>query len=66
MTGEIRQMFRSSPEVTTIVSQLGRPDDGTDRLDFFNERVRPTGSLGKEWRPGMTKDRLIEEIRRGG
>ena len=31
-----RQMFRQSPEVVTIVSQLGRPDDGTDPTSFFN------------------------------
>ena len=34
LTGEIRQMFRRSPEVITIVSQLGRPDDGTPHQLF--------------------------------
>lgn len=34
LAGEIRQMFRQSPEVVTIVSQLGRPDDGTDPTSF--------------------------------
>ncbi|MBX3235066.1 MAG: efflux RND transporter permease subunit [Nitrospiraceae bacterium] len=62
LTGEIRQMFRSSPEVTTIVSQLGRPDDGTDPTSFFNGEFLANLKPGKEWRPGMTKDRLIEEI----
>ncbi len=36
LTTEIRQIFRQSPEVTTVASQLGRPDDGTDPTSFFN------------------------------
>ena len=62
LTGEIRQMFRGSPEVTTIVSQLGRPDDGTDPTSFFNGEFLANLKPAKDWRPGMTKDRLIEEI----
>ncbi|MBD0316504.1 MAG: efflux RND transporter permease subunit, partial [Nitrospiraceae bacterium] len=36
LTNDIRRIFRESPEVDTIVSQLGRPDDGTDPTSFFN------------------------------
>ncbi len=59
---EIRNIFRQSPEVTTIVSQLGRPDDGTDPTSFFNAEFLANLKPPKEWRAGMTKDRLIEEI----
>jgi cobalt-zinc-cadmium resistance protein CzcA len=62
LTGEIRQMFRRSPEVTTIVSQLGRPDDGTDPTSFFNGEFLANLKPQKEWRPGLTKDDLIKEI----
>ena len=31
---KVRQILRSFPEVTTVASELGRPDDGTDRPDF--------------------------------
>lgn len=60
---EIRGIFRMYPEVTHVVSQLGRPDDGTDPTSFFNAEflvnLRPKG----EWRKGVTtKHQLIEEI----
>ena len=32
----MRRMIRSFPEVVTVVSQHGRPDDGTDATGFFN------------------------------
>src|SRR6185437_2631139 len=36
VTPEIRNILRSFPEVTTVGSELGRPDDGTDPTGFFN------------------------------
>jgi len=62
LTGDIRQMFRKSPEVITIVSQLGRPDDGTDPTSFFNAEFLANLKPHKDWRPGLTKDQLVEEI----
>lgn len=62
LSGEIRGMFRRSPEISTIVSQLGRPDDGTDPTSFFNAEFLANLKPAREWRPGLTKDRLIEEI----
>jgi cobalt-zinc-cadmium resistance protein CzcA len=34
---QIRQVLRSFPVVTTVTSELGRPDDGTDSTGFFND-----------------------------
>ncbi len=62
LTSEIRRLFRESPEVTTVVSQLGRPDDGTDPTSFFNAEFLANLKPEKEWRPGLRKDALIEEI----
>ena len=62
LTSEIRRLFRESPEVTTIVSQLGRPDDGTDPTSFFNAEFLANLKPEKEWRSGLSKDGLIEEI----
>lgn len=59
---DIRGMFRESPEVSTVVSQLGRPDDGTDPTSFFNGEFLATLKPQNEWRKGLTKDQLIEEI----
>src|SRR6185503_7919321 len=59
---DIRGMFRQSPEVTTVVSQLGRPDDGTDPTSFFNAEFLANLKPQAEWRRGFTKDDLVEEI----
>lgn len=34
---QIRRILLSFPEVTTVGSELGRPDDGTDSTGFFND-----------------------------
>jgi cobalt-zinc-cadmium resistance protein CzcA len=62
LTNDIRRMFRESPEVTTVVSQLGRPDDGTDPTIFSSAEFLATLKPEKDWRPKLTKDALIEEI----
>ncbi len=62
LTTEIRQLFRQTPEVLTVVSQLGRPDDGTDPTSFFNAEFLANLKPQKQWRPGLTKEKLIEEI----
>ncbi len=51
LTSDIRRLFRESPEVTTVVSQLGRPDDGTDPTSFFNAEFLANLKPEKEWRP---------------
>ena len=33
---QARVIFASFPEVKQVVSQVGRPDDGTDTTGFFN------------------------------
>jgi heavy metal efflux system protein len=46
-----------------VVSQLGRPDDGTDPTSFFNAEFLVNLKPHNEWRPGVTsKEKLIEEI----
>src|SRR6185295_4204803 len=62
LTSEIRRLFRESPEVTTVVSQLGRPDDGTDPASFSNAEFLANLKPEKEWRPKLNKDMLIGEI----
>jgi heavy metal efflux system protein len=36
ITPKVRDILKSFPEVTTVASELGRPDDGTDPTGFFN------------------------------
>jgi heavy metal efflux system protein len=58
----MRAVIKNFPEVQTVVSQQGRPDDGTDATGFFNaEFFAPLRPLN-EWRKGVSKDKLIEEV----
>jgi len=58
----MRQIIRGFPEVETVVSQLGRPDDGTDATGFFNlELYVPLKPFGS-WPSGIDKAKLTEEM----
>src|SRR5581483_4629846 len=47
--GRMRAILRGHPEVVTVVSQLGRPDDGTDASGFYNiELFAPLEPFG-DW-----------------
>ncbi|GAC1357809.1 MAG: CusA/CzcA family heavy metal efflux RND transporter [Acidobacteriaceae bacterium] len=60
----LRGVIAESPEVTQTVSQMGRPDDGTDVSTFNNIEFGVTLKPASEWRPGLTKERLIDEMNR--
>ena len=51
-----------NPEVVTVISQLGRPDDGTDVTGFYNIEFFAPLKPFDEWRPGMTKEKLTEQV----
>ena len=48
---QARIIFASFPEVTQVVSQVGRPDDGTDVAGFFNTEYFIDLKPKEEWRP---------------
>jgi cobalt-zinc-cadmium resistance protein CzcA len=53
---------RKHPEVELIVSQLGRPDDGTDLAGFNNLELFAPLKPFNEWPKGITKESLTDEI----
>jgi cobalt-zinc-cadmium resistance protein CzcA len=60
---DMRAIFRQFPETTTVVSQLGRPDDGTDPTSFFNAEFLVDLKPRKDWRRELKdKEHLIAEI----
>ncbi len=59
---EMRQVFLSFPEVTNVVSQLGRPDDGTETTSFFSVEFSVDLKPDSQWPRGMTKDALVQDI----
>jgi len=56
-TNKARIVMASFPEVTEVVSQTGRPDDGTDTAGFFNTEYFVDLKPKKEWRPVFTQDK---------
>ena len=63
-TNKARVVMASFPEVTQVVSQTGRPDDGTDTAGFFNTEYFVDLKPKKEWRPlfHQNKEKLIEAM----
>ena len=55
---------RKHPEVTSVVSQLGRPDDGTDVSGFYNIELFAPLRPQNEWRRGVTKESMTAELSR--
>jgi cobalt-zinc-cadmium resistance protein CzcA len=60
---KVRELLHSFPEVTTVTSELGRPDDGTDPTGFFNVEfyvgLKPYAQWSGAYR---TKAGMIEAI----
>ena len=54
---QARIVFASFPEVTQVVSQVGRPDDGTDTTGFFNTEYFVDLKPKDQWRPVFHKDK---------
>jgi cobalt-zinc-cadmium resistance protein CzcA len=59
----MRQLIKSYPEVITVISQNGRPDDGTDATGFFNAEFYVPLKPFDAWPRGIDKQKLTEEIR---
>jgi cobalt-zinc-cadmium resistance protein CzcA len=61
-----RLVMASFPEVTEVVSQIGRPDDGTDWTGFFNTEYYIGLKPKEQWRSLFheNKDQLINAIDR--
>ncbi len=57
-----RQVFLSFPEVKQVVSQTGRPDDGTDPTGFFNAEFFVDLRPAKDWPSAIDKEELIKQI----
>jgi cobalt-zinc-cadmium resistance protein CzcA len=61
---EMRRVIRGYPEVETVVSQHGRPDDGTDATGFFNAEFFVPLKAEGDWPRGVDKEGLTEQMTR--
>ena len=63
-TNKARVVMASFPEVTQVVSQTGRPDDGNDTTGFFNTEYFVDLKRKEDWRPifHQNKEQLTAAI----
>ena len=61
-TRKMRLILLKYPEVITVCSQHGRPDNGTDASPFSNVELFVPLKPMDEWPKGLTKEKLTEEI----
>ena len=54
LANRMRRVFLSFPEVNNVVSQLGRPDNGTETTGFFNVEFSVELKPESEWPVGLT------------
>jgi cobalt-zinc-cadmium resistance protein CzcA len=59
---KMRLIVLRHPEVLTVFSQHGRPDDGSDASPFSNVELFGVLKPLEQWPHGMTKEKLTEEI----
>jgi heavy metal efflux system protein len=59
---KMRNIMKSYPEVVTVVSQHGRPDDGTDATGFFNAEFFVPLKPFDTWPVGIDKEKLIDNM----
>ena len=58
----VRTALHTVPEVHTVISKVGRPDDGTDPKIFNSAEIYVDFVPESQWRAGITKDDLIREM----
>ncbi len=62
LADEMRGILRLFPEVTQVISQVGRPDDGTDTTTFNNIEILADLKPRSTWRTARSKDELIQKM----
>jgi cobalt-zinc-cadmium resistance protein CzcA len=63
-TGKMREILLRHPEVLTVVSQHGRPDNGSDASPFSNVELFAPLKPFDEWPANVTKEKLTEELQK--
>jgi heavy metal efflux system protein len=63
LANEMKEKIREFDEVKFVLTQTGRPNDGTDPTGFFNIEFHIELHPEKQWPRKIRKDELLEEIR---
>ncbi|HSZ85432.1 MAG TPA: CusA/CzcA family heavy metal efflux RND transporter [Puia sp.] len=62
VSAEVRRTLMEFPEVKYVVSQTGRPDDGTDVAGFYNNEFSVMLYPEPEWKSKKSKEELVNEM----
>jgi cobalt-zinc-cadmium resistance protein CzcA len=60
----MRKLIKGFPEAETVISQHGRPDDGTDAAGFFNAEFFAPLKPARDWPKNEDKDALTAKLLR--
>ncbi|WP_017257488.1 efflux RND transporter permease subunit [Pedobacter arcticus] len=63
LSNEMRKIFLNFDEVKQVLSQTGRPNDGTDATGFYNMEFHVDIYPRKQWKRKQSKEQLIERMR---
>lgn len=64
IANQLRKQVSDFPEIKEVLTQTGRPNDGTDATGFYNIELFVKMYPEKDWKSGMTKEELIAAINR--
>jgi cobalt-zinc-cadmium resistance protein CzcA len=64
LANKMRRIILSFPEVKQVMSQTGRPNDGTDATGFYNVEFHVDIYPKNEWKSGITKEELVDEMQK--
>ena len=59
---KMREILHKTPEVRSVISKSGRPEDGTDPKPISMAEIFVDLKPTNEWKRGLTMDQLVEEM----
>ena len=62
LANKMRKIVLTFPEVKQVMSQTGRPNDGTDATGFYNIEFHVDIYPKSQWKSGLTKEDLIDKM----
>jgi len=64
IANRMRTMIHAFPEVKQVISQTGRPNDGTDATGFYNIEFHVDIYPKDQWKSGLSKEQLIDQMQK--
>ncbi|MDD6099432.1 MAG: CusA/CzcA family heavy metal efflux RND transporter [bacterium] len=62
LANRFRTIVSTFPEVSQVMTQTGRPNDGTDATGFYNIELFVKMHPEREWKTGRSKQQLIDDM----